>query len=115
MKFLPLKGEVDAVVAVLQDDTFEDETAMAKAIVKTLAQEMARRPSFAVAVSAGPPFEFFWPFYYEADARKFSDQLGTLPGERKRMLLKMQSSVRDAETKARREKEAAAMVKGLNW
>lgn len=115
MKFLPLKGEVEAVMAVLADDTFEDEKAMATAIVKTLALVMARRESYAVAVSAGPPFEFFWPFYYHADAAKFADQLGLMPGERKRMLLKMHSPIVDLEARAKQAAENAERVKYLNW
>lgn len=115
MKIIPLKGEVEAVMAVLADETFEDEKAMATAIVKVLAIQLARRPSFALAVSAGPPFEFFWPFYYQGDAEKFSAQLGALPGERKRMLLRMHSPVVEEEMRAKQKAEEEARVKHLNW
>lgn len=115
MKILPKKNEIAAALAIITDDSFESPEDMAKECVKAVLLEAARRETFALAVSAGPPFEFFWPFLYEREALRFSEELGAMPGERKRMLLRMHSPILDREARERQRTAEAERVKGLNW
>jgi hypothetical protein len=88
MKILPKKTEIEAVTRLLSSDEFETPDDMARAVVKAVMLELAKRETFAVAENDAP-FEFFWPFFYEGDARRFSEQLPTIGG--RRYLLKMSS------------------------
>lgn len=80
MKILPLKGEVEAVMAVLQDDTYEDEEAMAKAIVKAVWPEIAKRDMFAVRHRLSPDSKgvLFGGFLYMDEAKRFAGRLGNV-------------------------------------
>jgi hypothetical protein len=88
MKILPKNSEIDVVEAIIASDQFATSRDMSRAVVKAVMLELAKRETFAVAEN-DHPFEFFWPFFYEGDARRFSDSLPTIGG--KRYLLKMSS------------------------
>lgn len=53
MPFSPRSTEVAAVVAILEDDTYEDAREMGKAIVKAVQAELSQRETFAVFPDAG--------------------------------------------------------------
>lgn len=114
MKILPLKTEQEAIVAVLRDESFTDEFAMAKEIVKVAYFELAKRDSFCIALRTPTGIEAFWPFLYEGDARRFNEQLPGLPTER-RYVLRMRSSVMDLATQDRHAQEAKDAGKHLAW
>lgn len=97
MKILPKKAEIDAALSVITSEGFDSPQAMAKECVRVVALELAKRETFAVA-HRDTPFSFYWPFFYEADARRFHDSLGALSGT-KAYLLPMRSPLGDLEAK----------------
>jgi hypothetical protein len=92
MKILPKNSELDVVEAILASDAFATPRDMSRAVVKAVMLELAKRETFAVAENDAP-FEFFWPFFYEGDARRFSDSLPTIGG--RRYLLRMSSPIKE--------------------
>lgn len=113
MKILPKKSEVAVVVELLESGEYETPEALGHAIVKSVYLALAERESYAVAVDA-KPFEFFWPFFYEADAKRFSAQLGG-PNDERRFLLKMRSPLMDEATQQKYDAEAKERSKHINW
>jgi hypothetical protein len=99
MKFLPKKEEVAVVTAILASDEYDSPEQMARAVVKSVALELAKRETFAVA-HRDAPYSFYWPFFYEGDARRFHSSLGALSGT-KAYLLPMRSPLNDLEAKER--------------
>lgn len=114
MKILPLKSEVSAVRALLESGDFETADGLAREIVKTVATELAKRETIALVHQNSHPFVFFWPFYYEADARKFHERHYALPQTRC-YLAKMRSPLADTERRAAREAAAEEEFGHLNW
>ena len=71
----PRSNEVDAVLGILESEDYEDPKAMARAIVKALAEQFAQRDSFGV-VNISPGFIYGWgPFWTQRDAEKFGGAL----------------------------------------
>ena len=72
----PRKNEIAAVEAILNDDSYDDGTAMAKAIVKAVVSELSLRDAYVAGV--GYPNEGPWlpvgPFWGASDARKFTQK-----------------------------------------
>lgn len=54
------KDEIDAVEAVMQDDTYASPTAMARAVVKTLYEFWRRRDWYVIAVREGETYPLFY-------------------------------------------------------
>lgn len=114
VKILPLKTEIAAAKAVIEDESFESADDMAKECVRVIARELAKRDSFCIALRTPTGIEAFWPFLYEADARRFNDQYPGLPTER-RYVLRMRSSVMDLATQDRHQQQAKDAGKHLAW
>lgn len=72
----PRSSEVAAVVAILQSGEFDDETAMAKAIVRTVAAELSLREAY-VLYPPNCPFGY-GPYWSETDAaRAWKKEIGS--------------------------------------
>jgi hypothetical protein len=107
MKILPLKSEVEAALAVMNSDGFEDspsgDFACAKAVVKALWAEFAKRDSFFVQMKLSQESDglLFGPLLYKDEAIRFAE---SLPGASKGF--KVQSAATQMERMEALEQEA---------
>lgn len=73
---IPRRNEVTAVTDLLQSESFDSPEAMAKAIVKAVADELGKRKTFGVAAGFEErPLLAYGPFYSEADAKRYATRL----------------------------------------
>lgn len=72
MSISPRKVEVDAVVELLTSDTYDTSEAMARDLIKLVADVLSRRDTLGVALSfaGNPPGLAIGPFFSKRDAEK---------------------------------------------
>lgn len=77
MRITPRKEEVAAVVALLEDDTFESATHLAKAVIKEVGEILQMRDWIALVHtwSDGTRGLNFAPFASEAEAKTFASKM----------------------------------------
>ena len=75
MSLSPRKNETDAVVAILESGAYDDAVDMAKAIVRSLGTELARRETFVVFPPNAP--HGHGPFWTQTEAeRAWTKEIG---------------------------------------
>jgi len=81
MKLTPRKDEINAVIAVLEDPGHKDAQAMARAVIKTVAEALSQREWWLYAWRDGPGPVLAWgPFASEKDTEVFAGKVA-LKGE----------------------------------
>lgn len=82
MRITPRAHEVGRVIEILESEEFDDAKAMAKAIIKEVADILAMRDSFALAHVWGDGSKGlnYGPFGTKGDAEKFGERLGGVGG-----------------------------------
>lgn len=81
----PRANETAAVAAVLEDDTHPDAESMAKAVVRALGAELAKRDAYLIVVPDGA--FCYGPYFTEAQAVKaWTTQVGPATGGQARIV-----------------------------
>ena len=93
MKLTPRGNEVKAVVSLLESDEFETPEAMAKAIIKEIADLLSQRDFYAWVYRESPDaFYLPWgPFTSESEAKKFAAKY-VMAMKGQHMILKLYST-----------------------
>lgn len=114
MSFTIKKSEIEAIKAVLEQDDLESADDMAKALIKTMIEELAKRETVAYVHRYPGGTTISWPFWYEKDARKFHEQHPPIEGGSGN-LVRMRSPYLDDQLAEKHKAEIEKRMEGINW